>query len=121
METAGHSVIFYPKFHCELNFIERFWCDAKYYTRKNCGYTLDNLHKTIPVAFQSVPVATINRHYHHSVRTIEAYKNGFQYGTKEFVGRVYKSHRQVSQPTHLWSGPPFGQVTKNFTLQHSRQ
>ena len=37
VETAGHSVIFYPKFHRELNFIERFWCDAKYYTRENCG------------------------------------------------------------------------------------
>ena len=95
VETAGHSVIFYLKFHCELNFIERFWRDTKHYTGENCGYTLDGLRKTIPVALQSVPVATINCHYHHCVRTIEAYKDGFQYGTKEFVERAYKSHRQV--------------------------
>ena len=85
VESTGDSAIFYPKFHCELNFIERFWCAAKYYTRENCGYTLDDLRKTIPAAFQSVPVATINRHYRHCVRTIEAYKDGFRYGTKEFV------------------------------------
>ena len=71
--------------HCKLNFIERFWCAAKYYTRENCGYTLDDLRKTIRAAFQSVPVATINRHYRHCVRTIEAYKDGFRYGPKEFV------------------------------------
>ena len=95
VEAAGHSIIFYPKFHCELNFIERFWCAAKYYTRENCGYSLDDLRKTIPAAFQSIPVATINRHYQHCARTIEAYDDGFRYGTKEFVERMYKNHRQV--------------------------
>jgi len=29
---AGHKVIFYLKFYCELNFIERYWGAAKKYT-----------------------------------------------------------------------------------------
>jgi len=95
VEAAGHSVIFYPKFHCELNFIERFWCAAKHYTRENCRYTFDDLRKTIPAAFKSIPTATINRFYHHCARTMDAYRNGLDYGTKAFVEHVHKNHRQV--------------------------
>ena len=95
VETAGHNVIFYPKFHCETNFIERFWCAAKYYTRENCGYSLNDLRITIPAAFQSIPTATINRFYHHCDRIIDAYSTGFQYGTHSFVEYVHKNHRQV--------------------------
>ncbi|KIJ49123.1 hypothetical protein M422DRAFT_161769, partial [Sphaerobolus stellatus SS14] len=30
IEAHGHLVIFYPKLHCELNFIEQCWGAAKY-------------------------------------------------------------------------------------------
>ena len=29
VREAGHQVIFYPKFHCELNYIEYFWAAVK--------------------------------------------------------------------------------------------
>src|SRR6266542_1258644 len=31
IKKAGHMCIFYPKFHCELNFIERYWGACKRY------------------------------------------------------------------------------------------
>ena len=37
---AGHEVIFYPKSHCELNYIEQCWGALKKYTRENCKYVL---------------------------------------------------------------------------------
>lgn len=36
---AYHKVIYYPKFHCELNHIEHFWCNGKDYARMKCDYT----------------------------------------------------------------------------------
>ena len=38
--NKGHRAI--PKFHCELNLIERVWCHAKQYTRSHCDYSFSN-------------------------------------------------------------------------------
>ena len=35
IESMGHKVIFYSKFHPELNFIEQYWGAAKRYTIHN--------------------------------------------------------------------------------------
>jgi hypothetical protein len=41
---------FLPKFHCELNWIERKWGAAKKYARKHCSYSLAALRAIIPIA-----------------------------------------------------------------------
>ena len=43
LQAAGQLVMFYPKFHWELNFIEKFWCAAKWYARENCECTFADL------------------------------------------------------------------------------
>jgi hypothetical protein len=40
VEEAGHIFLLYPKFHCELNWIEYYWGRCKHFTRKHCNYTL---------------------------------------------------------------------------------
>jgi len=95
LEAAHQLVIFYPKFHCELNFIERFWCASKWYARENCEYSLKGLPETLPAALDSVSTAAINHYCYHCRRVIEAYAEGKDYGTKLFTEHVYKGHRQV--------------------------
>ncbi len=79
IEATGHLVIFYPKFHFELNFIERylpcllaeieadlitrFWCATKYYSRENCEYNLKVLCEIIPHALNSVSTSAIFHYY----------------------------------------------------------
>lgn len=95
LELKGQLAMFYPKFHCEMNFIERFWCDTKRFAREHCTYSLKGLRQNVPAAVDSVTKATINRHYRHCERVIEAYLDGEEYGTESFKKKVYSSHRRI--------------------------
>jgi hypothetical protein len=59
LEALNQRVIFYLKFHYELNFIERFWCSAKFYPRENWLFSLGVTEE----ALHFIPSAMINRHY----------------------------------------------------------
>lgn len=43
LESRGHIAVFLPKFHCELNGIERVWGHSKRTTRAYCDYTITSL------------------------------------------------------------------------------
>ena len=45
-----HCCLFLPKFHCELNWIERVWGASKAYTRSHCMYSLQGLRETVPIS-----------------------------------------------------------------------
>ena len=78
VEAANHLIIFYLMIHCELNFIERFWCAAKWYARENCEYPIEGLRKIVPAALDSVSAVSINRYYNHCSWAIDAYADGFK-------------------------------------------
>ena len=90
----GHLVMFYPKFHCELNWIEYFWGDGKRRTRQLCDYTLKGLRRTVPEVLESTEEVRIFRWFKKSSRIIGAYRDGLNYGTEEFK-KAYKSHRRI--------------------------
>ncbi|RPA79486.1 hypothetical protein BJ508DRAFT_211097 [Ascobolus immersus RN42] len=100
IKARGHFSSFYPKFHCELNFIERYWCSVKHYARNNCKYDLRGLRETIPHALDSVSTASIHRYYMHCMHILDAYRDPtLRYGSQEFTERVYKGHRAVVDKT----------------------
>ncbi|CCI46334.1 unnamed protein product [Albugo candida] len=63
---AGHMIIFYPKFHSELNFIENFWGSAKRYARKHCNFS--GRQDVVPKAMYSVSLTSIRNYYQKSQR-----------------------------------------------------
>jgi hypothetical protein len=54
--SRGHVCLFFPKFHCELNFIELFWahCQVKYLIREKCEYNLASLLTAIPESMDAL-------------------------------------------------------------------
>ena len=58
MEEKGHTVYMLPKFHCELNPIERVWSQSKRYTKAYCKYSIVSLRKLIIPALETVTLET---------------------------------------------------------------
>ena len=98
--SKGHRVMFIPKFHCELNPIERVWCHAKQYTRTHCDYTFAGLEKTIDAALNSMTVELVRKYFRKVREYQRAYREGNIVG-KEMQNtlKIYKSHRRVLELT----------------------
>ena len=85
-------VFYYPKFHCELNHIEHFWCSAKQHARFWCEYSLNDLRKRVPLALESVTNHTCLAYYNRCRRKMELYREGLTYGSASWKART--SHQK---------------------------
>ncbi len=90
---TGHRVIYYPKFHCELNHIEYFWCDEKNLTRPHCKYTIDGLREDLPEALSLVKSSTILGHYKSCLKKVDLYREKVVYRTDKW--KKLTSHKKT--------------------------
>ena len=103
IHTAEHSVLYLPKFHCELNWIEHLWCFSKAYARQHCTYSFKDLQQVVPSALDSVPLAVMRRQARRCDRFIDAYRqkdtSGRPLGLQQasWAVKQFKSHRQIPQ------------------------
>ena len=68
--------MFLPKFHPELNPIERVWAQLKRFTKAHCKYSLPSLGKNIPLAYDSVTIDNTRNHF----RKVRHYMFGYLEG-----------------------------------------
>ena len=74
------SGTFVPKFHCELNPIERVWGQAKKYSRAHTNFTLVRLRTIIGPALDSVSTDLIRKYFRRVREYEQAYLEGKQAG-----------------------------------------
>lgn len=98
----GFLLDFYPKFHCEFNFIELYWGAAKAYARRRCDYTYRGLQSVLPDSLDSVSVQKIRRFARKCFRYMDAYRIVDNNGTRrltpqqvEFAVKKFRKHRSI--------------------------
>ena len=87
LTSCGHTCVFIPKFHCELNPIERVWAQSKRYTRAHCDYTIPSLRRRIPEGLRSVSKENIANYVRRCRNYMFAYLEGAAVG-KELEKRI---------------------------------
>jgi hypothetical protein len=62
VEARGHFCDYYPKYHCELNFIEQYWGAAKLcYRNTPPTHSMDEVRVNVKKALDDVQLQSIWR------------------------------------------------------------
>lgn len=97
----GHVPCFLPKFHPELNPIERVWAQLKRYTKAHCNYSLPSLRKNVPLAYDTVTLDNIHNHFRKVRHYMFCYLEGLIPGKEldkalQKYKTAAKSHRKIT-------------------------
>ncbi|KAF9479060.1 hypothetical protein BDN70DRAFT_859047 [Pholiota conissans] len=90
----GVALLFLPKFHCELNFIEQCWGYAKRIYRLNPESSReDHLERNTLSALDAVPLKSMRKFANRSRRFMDAYERGLNGQQAAWAARKYRGHR----------------------------
>eukprot|EP01032_Pedospumella_encystans_P011026 gene11026-12856_t len=95
IENAGHTIDYYPKFHCELNYIEMVWAYAKAQLRRECTYSFPDLVTRLPDVLHDVPMSFHRRALRHCFRFMSGYRQGLSGPLLDYVMKKYRGHRAI--------------------------
>jgi hypothetical protein len=93
--------IYYPKYHCEFNYIEMFWGAAKAWSRSRCTFNWNDHIVLVPQALESVSIAKIRKFARKSYRYMDAYRVKDSGGSSlniqqiEYAVKKYRGHRKI--------------------------
>lgn len=98
-KQAGFYFMLYPKYHCELNYIEMVWGYIKAYHRRNCSYSYKDLNGSdglVKTLNERIPIEFVRRAANHCLRYMSFYRAGLHGPELEFAVRKYRSHRAIN-------------------------
>eukprot|EP00903_Cladosiphon_okamuranus_P014705 g13627.t1 len=96
-KKAGHVYIFLPKYHPELNAIERYWGYIKHVIRLRCEYSLPHMLKILPGTMSGVPLGHIRAWSRVAWLYVEAYDDGLEDYLKDCDLKYWNTPREATK------------------------
>ena len=99
IQTRGHRCVFLPKFHSELNPIERWWALMKAYCRDKCRFHITTLEETMLAAVEACTVDHpdfIKKSFQTTLRYMLLYAAGLNGIEAKQLATVISNKRQAT-------------------------
>ncbi|KZT27184.1 hypothetical protein NEOLEDRAFT_1155206 [Neolentinus lepideus HHB14362 ss-1] len=97
-KAQGFKVMFFLKFHCELNFIEQCWGYAKrVYREFPASSTEADLVANGTAALNAVPISLMRKFSIRSQRFMDAYRRGLNGSQAAWASKKYRGHRVLPE------------------------
>lgn len=94
ISSKGYKCVFLPKFHCELNPIERVWGQAKVYSQSHTKFSLLGLRSIVNPALDSVSTDLMRKFFRRVLEYERVYLEGKKAG-KELEARILRKIPQT--------------------------
>ena len=95
LKARNHKLIFFPKFHCELNFIEMIWGYAKARLRAGCEFNFKWLEAQLPTVLDSIPLSFFRSTSRHCFRYMDSYRYDLTPAARLYAMKKFRGHRMI--------------------------
>ena len=95
VEEAELKIIYYPKYHCELNYIELIWSYMKAKLRRDCTSTFSDLKQKLDLLLQNISLNIFQSSARFCYRFMAGYCLNLSGSLLDYTVKKYKGHRQI--------------------------
>jgi hypothetical protein len=100
VEGRNHMIDFFPKYHCELSFIEMIWGRMKRLLRANCEFSFESLRNNLNKLLQGgIEQDIFAKAATYCFRFMDGYHKTMSGPLLDYAMKKYSSHR--SFPSHF--------------------